>query len=226
MLRMALAVRGAGGSILERMSADLITLSREYGAGASQLASLLGARLGWRVLDSDIPIEVARRLGMPSASLEQWDEHAPGLLESMGTSLLLGTPELLVDPAVAARPQARDVAAATRELLIESAASPPLIIVGHGAQVIFADRPRSLHLRLVAPIADRVRRIMARRSSSEQEARAIAEHVDRDRAHYVKEYLHRDVRDPQLYALQINTGRVAMADAVELVVRLVAAKER
>lgn len=207
------------------MPADLITLSRQYGAGASELASLLGARLGWRVLDAEIPVEVARRLGIPSGSLEEWDEHAPGLLETMGNALLLGSPELLVDPAFAARPHPRDIAAATHQLLVESAASPPLIVVGHGAQAIFADRPRSLHLRLAAPIEDRVRRIMARRSSTEQEARAIADHVDRDRAHYVKEYLHRDVRDPLLYTLQINTGKVAMADAVEIVVRLVEAEQ-
>jgi hypothetical protein len=29
----------------------LITVSREYGAGGSELAALLGERLGWRVLD-------------------------------------------------------------------------------------------------------------------------------------------------------------------------------
>jgi cytidylate kinase len=164
-------------------------------------------------------------LGIPSDSLEDWDEHAPGLLESMGNALLLGSPELLVDPVFAARPHPRDVAAATHELLLDAVRAPPLIIVGHGAQAIFVDRPHSVHVRLVAPIRDRIRRIMARRSSTEQEARAIAEHVDRDRAHYVKEYHHRDVRDPLLYNLLINTGKVAMADAVELVVRLVEAED-
>ena len=42
---------------------DLITLSREYGAGASALAARLGALLGWRVLDEDIPHLVADRIG-------------------------------------------------------------------------------------------------------------------------------------------------------------------
>ena len=207
------------------MPADLITLSREYGAGAGRLAALLGERLGWRVLDAEIPLAVSRRLGIPSDSLEDWDEHAPGLLESMGNALLLGSPELLVDPAFAARPHSRDVAAATHELLLDAARTPPVIIVGHGAQAIFVDRPHSVHVRLVAPIRDRLRQIMARRSSTEQEARAIADHVDRDRAHYVKEYHHRDVRDPLLYNLVINTGKVAMTDALELVVRLVEAED-
>jgi hypothetical protein len=207
------------------MRRDLITLSREYGAGASELASLLGAALGWRVLDADIPVAVAKRLGIPDDALEQWDEHAPSLLENIGNSLMLGSPDLKIDPGFVGRPQARDIAAATRSLLLDAAATPPLIVVGHGAQVIFRDRPRTLHLRLVAPIADRARRIMARRSVIEREAMEIAQYVDRDRAHYVKEFLDRDVRDPLLYALQINTGEVAMPDAVALVLSLLGTKE-
>jgi cytidylate kinase len=203
------------------MRVDLITISREYGAGASELASLLGTRLGWRVLDSDIPLAVARRLGIPSRWLEEWDEHAPRFLENLGNSLLLGSPDLLLDPEYVGRPQARDVAAATRHVLVEAAETPRLIIVGHGAQTIFQGRPGSLHLRLVAPIADRVRRIVARRSCSEREAAAIAEYVDQDRARYVKDFLGRDVRDPHLYGMLINAGVITMEDAVAIVMGLV-----
>ena len=202
------------------MRTDLITISREYGAGASELASLLGARLGWRVLDADIPLAVAKRLGIPSDSLEQWDEHAPRFFEAMGHALLLGSPDVLLDPSFTRTPDARDVAAVTRELLLKEMETPPAIIVGHGAQVIFGDRPRSLHLRLVAPIADRVRRILARRSCTEQEAADIARRVDLDRAHYVKEFLGRNVEDPLLYAVQINTGAISMPDAVAIVLTL------
>jgi cytidylate kinase len=202
------------------MRSDLITISREYGAGASELAALLGARLGWRVLDAEIPRVVASRLRIPDRSLDEWDEHAPGLLESLSNAFLLGSPELLIDPALAGRPEARHIAAATRDVLREAARTPPLIVVGHGAQVVFHDRPRTLHLRLVAPITDRVRRIVVRRSCTERDAVAIAHYVDRDRQKYVREFHGRDVRDPLLYTLQINTGVVEMDDAVRLVLTL------
>ena len=58
---------------------------------------------------------------------------------------------------------------------------------------------------------------------SERDAVEVAYHFDRDRAHYVKEFLGRDVLDPLLYTLQINTGEVPMADAVRLVRELVEA---
>jgi hypothetical protein len=208
------------------MRHDVITISREYGAGASELAALLGSALEWPVMDSEIPLAVAWRLGIPDDSLEQWDEHAPRLLESIGNAVLLGNPEVLVDPAYMRRPAAREVADATRDVLIQRVATPPVIVVGHGAQMIFRDRPRTLHLRLVAPLADRVRRIVARRGCNDEDAANIAKVVDRDRMHYVQQFHHHDVRDPLLYALLINTGIVPMEDAVSLVLSLVGDEPR
>jgi cytidylate kinase len=69
----------------------------------------------------------------------------------------------------------------------------------------------------VAPIAERSRRVATRRGCTEKEAVAMAHHFDRDRAHYVKEFHGRDVTDPLLYTLQINTGEIAMPDAVTIV---------
>jgi cytidylate kinase len=200
---------------------DLITLSREYGAGASMLAAELGARLGWRVLDQEIALGVARRLGLPESAIEEWDEHVPGLLESVSNALVLGNPYILVDAEVAGRPDHTDVADATRQLLLEEAAHPPLIIVGHGGQSLFHGRPGAVHIRLVAPVEARVQRICARRGCNARDAMTLARRMDDDRAHYVREFYGRDVRDPLLYHLQINTGVIDMEEAVRLVLDLV-----
>jgi cytidylate kinase len=207
------------------MRPDLITISREYGAGASDLAARLGETLGWPVLDAEIPHEVAWRLGIPDDSLEEWDEHAPGLLESIGHALVMGSPDVVLDPTYARRPDAEDVAGATRALLLERAATAPLIVVGHGGQAIFHERPGTLHVRLVAPIEVRAERVTRRRSITRQEAVAIAQSVDRDRMNYVKQFHHRDVRDPLLYAIIINTGSVAMPEAEALVLSLLGEAE-
>jgi cytidylate kinase len=202
---------------------DLITISREFGAGGGELAGLLGARLGWRVLDADIPHEVAASLHIPQSALEEWDEHVPSLLEKMGNALLMGSPELLLNPDVIGRPDPQRIALATREVLLAAAARPPLIVVGHGAQSLFHERPHSLHLRLVAPLEDRIRRIDMRRAADPRDAATLARRMDADRANYVREHYGRDVRDPLLYHLQLNTGRIAMDDVVTIVLGLVSA---
>ncbi len=200
------------------MRHDVITLSREYGAGASELAGLLRQRLGWPILDEEVTRMVATELGLPHDFLEEWDEHSPGFLESLGNALRLGSPDMLMDPSYIARPSAPDVVRATRGVVLKAAESAPVILVGHGAQVILQDRPRTLHLRLIAPLADRCRRVMQRRGGTMQHAMSVAQHVDRDRTHYVKEMFGRDLHDPLLYTLQVNTGAMTMSDVVALVV--------
>ncbi|MEP6989364.1 MAG: cytidylate kinase-like family protein [bacterium] len=199
------------------MRHDVITLSREYGAGASELAGLLRQQLGWPILDEEITQMVAAELGLPHAFLEEWDEHSPGFLESFGNALRLGSPDMLMDPSYVARPSAPDIVRATRDVVQRAADAAPVILVGHGAQVILQDRPRTLHLRLVAPPADRCRRVMQRRGGTVQQAMSVSQHVDRDRTHYVKELFGRDLHDPLLYTLQINTGAMTMRDVVALV---------
>lgn len=200
---------------------DIITLSREYGAGASDLAEALGAHLGWPVLDHQIPALVAERLEIPDEALEDSVEHVPTLLENIGTALLRGTPELLIDPNVVGVPEPSVIAAATRELIHEAAAHPPLIVVGHGGQSLFHGRAGTLHVRLVAPVESRIRRICGRRPCSANDAMALARRVDSDRAHYIRQHYGRDVRDPTLYHLVINTSAVAMSEALRLVLDLV-----
>ena len=196
---------------------DLITLSREYGAGASALAARLGALLGWRVLDEDIPHLVADRIGLPDAAIEEADEHIPSMLENIGNALLIGSPDVLIDPEVARLPDPGRVALATRAVIVDAAQRPPLIVVGHGGQSLFRERPNTLHLRLVAPLESRIRRICARRECDPKTATVLARRLDADRARYVREHYGRDVHDPLLYHLQINTGTVSLDQAVRLV---------
>lgn len=199
----------------------MITLSREYGAGAGDLALNLGARLGWRVLDRDLAPSVAERLGAPAAALVPFDERAPSLMERVSKAFIIGSPAWLVNPDVMQQPEAEDVARATETLLVEAAAQSPVVIVEHGAQAIFRGRPGALHVRLVAPIDVRVRRICERRTCDQREATASARRLDADRAHYLRQFYDLDVHDPMLYDLQINTGRVALEEVADLLVRLV-----
>jgi hypothetical protein len=45
-----------------RVTIQLITISREYGAGGSELGVFLGKELGWPVLDHELVQQLAARL--------------------------------------------------------------------------------------------------------------------------------------------------------------------
>jgi len=173
-------------------------------------------------VDRDLPGRVAARLQLDPASVERLDEHAPSLLARVASAMLVCPPEapLFLDTSDVLSPDA--VADATRQEVLEAAASPPLIVVGHGAQCLLRDRPGTLHVRLVAPIAERLKRIRGRLDCHERAALAELKSMDEGRNAYIRRYHEAEWRDPMLYDLQLNTGRITIPRAVEVIAGLVA----
>ena len=200
---------------------QLITISREYGAGGSELAALLGERLGWRVLDHELIHELATRLHLDEADVAALSEHPPSFLDRLASSAVVTAPE----SAWHAAPWSTDadrLAAATRDVLLEEARRPPLIVVGHGGNCLFRDRDDVLRVRVAAPADVRIRRIIERSGIAPQQAAADVRHRDADRQHYLQRYYHTSVSDACAYDLQLNTGTIPLASAAELVLALVA----
>lgn len=197
---------------------DVVTISREFGAGGSDLATELGARLGWPILDHAFVERVAERLKLDPRTVEVLDEHPPTLFSRVASALLIAPVEspMLLDTSQVLSPDA--VADASRAAIMEAVARPPVIIVGHGGQVMLRDRPHTLHVRLVAPIEARVKRICARGGCDARTASADIRRIDDARTGYIRRYFHHDLRDPLLYDLTINTGRTSIAGAADLVV--------
>src|SRR6266571_5050570 len=61
------------------MSSPVITFTRQYASGGSDIARLVAAALDWTVIDNEFVEEVARRAGLPPAEVAERDERAPGL---------------------------------------------------------------------------------------------------------------------------------------------------
>ena len=203
----------------------LITISREFGAGGTRLGQILADRLGWRLLDRELVHAVAERLACTDAEVAACDEHPPSLMERVAAAFTISPPEapVLLNPPVNADPDR--VAWATRRVLLEAVRTPPLIVIGHGGQCLFRDRGDTLHLRLVAPYSHRLQVVCRRSGENEAAAAAAIRHRDADRQHYVRRYYQREWTDPCLYSLQLNTARVPVETAAELVTQLVAAQQ-
>jgi len=209
---------------MERQDTRLITVSREFGAGGSELAAELGRQLQWPVLDHDIVPRVADRLQLDHGTVERFDEHPPSLLARIATVLIVPQPDLYTFPTAAGLPSHDSIAVATRAVIEAAGVALPIIVVGHGAQCIFAGRPDALHVRLVAPFNARLTRVVHRLGVDPASAEALIRRADQDRQAYLQRYFHRDWRSELLYDLQINTGSLSIDEGVALVTRLVAAR--
>jgi cytidylate kinase len=203
---------------------DIVTVSREYGAGGSEFAHALGDRLGWRVFDQAIVSEVAQRLHLRAGVVQQRDEQPPGMFDRIAATLLIAPPESPMQLETAGILTPDSIAEAAHAAIMEASQAPPVIIVGHGAQYIFRDRPGTLQVRLTAPIESRLPRIIARDGGTAQQAAVHARRMDSKREAYVSRYYHHYWADQTLFDAQFNTARTTIPEAVEMVATLIAAR--
>jgi len=198
---------------------NAVTISRRYGAGGGEIAARLARRLGWQVVDREFIAQIASRLEISTNEAEEEDERGEGFVTRMLSAMRLAVP---TDFALAMPVPAEDAATAYREavraVVAMAVRTGHVIIVGRGAQVLLADRPDVLHVRLVAPLASRVPVVASREGLSEAAARALIERKDRDRTRYIQAEFHRDVNDPLLYDLIINTAAGDYDGATDLIV--------
>jgi cytidylate kinase len=207
-------------TLADRVPIQLITISREYGAGGSELGVLLGEMLGWPVLDHELVRQLAVRLKCEEGEVEAMDEHAPSLLERLAAAAVVTAPESRVHSS----PWTTDpdcIAAAAREVLLEAAQRPPLIVVGHGGNCLFRGRADVLRVRVTAPVEVRVRGVASRTGATAQQAAAEVRRRDADRQHYLQRYYRSDVNDACQYDLQINTATVPLDVAAQLILSVI-----
>jgi cytidylate kinase len=79
--------------------------------------------------------------------------------------------------------------------------------------------PNVVHLRVVAPIEQRIERIQQIAALSADAARDLVHRRDRAAGDYVKSFYNVDWTDPLLYTVVINTNKLTPPLAVDLIVK-------
>jgi cytidylate kinase len=198
----------------------LITVSREFGAGGSLVAAHAARALGWRLVDNDFVARVAARAGLPEATVALRDERAPGFREWLLRALARAAPDLF-SPATASPPAELEEAAlvkVTESVVADLAAEGRVVLVGRAAPAVLERKESALHVRVVAPKADRIRAVMARHALGSSDAQKLMEETDRDRQRYHRDYYDRDWADPTHFHLVLNTGLLGYEGAGEVIV--------
>jgi cytidylate kinase len=202
------------------MAPPVITITRQYASGGSEVARLVAVQLEWDVIDNEFVAEVARRAGLPADEVAQREERAPGLLERLARTLAAASPEMFIASAGAPR-VAQDEGALvqlTERVIAEAAAHGRIVLVGRGAQAVLAQRPDALHVYVVASKPWRMKLAVARLGVPATEAEKVVDETDRQRDHYVKTYYVRHRQDLVNYDLVVNTERLGIEGAAALVV--------
>ena len=197
----------------------VITISREYMAGGSDVAGRVAEALGWTVIDDALIDAVAERSGFTPEDVESLEESVPSFMERFAQSSALSSPEnLLSTPNAIEGPATVQLAHVTRKVIEEFGRRDRLVFVGRAAAAVLASERNAIHVRLVAGLESRVQEAMRQLGIGEEEARAAVEERDDGRARYHKELFGRDWSDPVNYHLVLNTEMIGRDGAAELVV--------
>jgi CMP/dCMP kinase len=203
----------------------LITISRMYGSGGSEVAERVARALGWSLLDNAFVDAVAERLGVAPAEISAREERVPSLVERIGEAMALGAPEMLPAASEAILPPTDEkILEVTRRVIEEAVARGPVVLVGRGAQSSLAERSDALHVFCYAPADALARRAAKRLNITAEQARKVVEETNRNREQFVQKNWNRSWKAHANYHVCVNTEWLGIDGAANLVVGL--ARER
>ena len=180
----------------------IVTISRGSMSGGEAFAKCLAANLGYPVLGREVLVEAAARLGVPEEVLREKIQTSAGLFEKLTADRHI----YLV---------------ALQSALADQCVSGNLIYHGNAGHFLLKDVPNVLRVRLIAPMAMRVRAVMEQQGLSAEAAEEYIRYVDQERVEWTKFVYGVDWRDPRNYDIIINLRKVTLESACAMVTGVV-----
>lgn len=197
----------------------IVTVSRELGSLGTRIAEGVAARFDTSCVDKEVLAEMARQAGVPVEEIAEGEER------------LLSRPMVVSEEM---RAFFSDRQGSGRSGLSEAnyiermsdaidalAEGGNIVFVGRGVQMILAHRPDTLHTHIYAPLDVRSARVQALRGlqGMEQAMQIVRRADERRRGWFRRFFTGANWKDPRHYHLMINTGRVSVDTAVDIIVQ-------
>jgi cytidylate kinase len=200
--------RGRTAPTAARYPASLtIAISREAGARGGSIAKRAGTKLGWQVYGQELLEYMAQEGTFRQQVLDQLPGGAAEWVEK----------ELdcrIKEQSVSANPSIIDLA----RMVLSLGAQGEAVLVGRGAGCILPDRS-TLHVRLVAPLADRVAYMTQWLRLTEEEAAEQVSRRDARRAEFLTTHFHCKPGEVHQYDMVLNTSLLGEEASAEIIVQ-------
>ena len=181
----------------------VITFSREAHSGTRDLARMLAERLGYRYVSRDeLTHAVTLRSGLSRrAENAETEGRALSFIEQLGEQL---------------SGEREAYRAALKVVITEFALADNVVLVGHGAGQFLSDLPGVVRVFVVAPMEERVARVIAEGEVEPDRARPLIDEQDKESAAYLRYLFGIDWLDPHQWDLVINVGRAHATAALDM----------
>jgi cytidylate kinase len=166
----------------------ILTVSREFGSGGSEIGRRVAAALNYECVDREIILNDIRAAG---EKWEEWseglDEHCPTIWEKYDWSF-------------------RGFGALLQSAVLSRAANDRAVIMGMGANFLLNGIPHSLRIHVVAPLEHRIAALMERDSLTRATAEWMIEKKDSERSCFIHSLYRRHWDKPEEYDRVIDMG--------------------
>jgi cytidylate kinase len=183
----------------------VVTISRQMGAGGSDVARKLAEMLGppWQIWDQQIIDAIANHAEVRKEMVQSLDEQAQDEVETVVKSLL-GV-RVIESPSYHKH---------LAEVLLTIERAGFAIILGRGANFVL---PRTLRVRLKASMPVRIKRVMEQRHLTHEQAERAIRDSDRQRAAFIKQMFGRQIDEEGAYDLVIYTDNLSPEGAARII---------
>ncbi|WP_026665130.1 AAA family ATPase [Butyrivibrio sp. FC2001] len=187
---------------------NIITISRQFGAGGSTIGQAVADRLGFYYCDKDMIINAALESGSLSPEeVRYYDERVPrefGFGQSLFDFYNKPLDERLFN--------------AQREAIKKVAEKGNCVIVGRNANIILKEFDRTLHVFISATERARLQRMCEKMPDLSEEK--VLEHlksVDKARKKYCKYYTNTEFGNAAYYDLCVKSSSLGIDKCVDLI---------
>lgn len=199
----------------------VVTISRQFGAGGRTLAERVAKELQYRYVHEDMIKEIAIKAQVSHDQIKSFEKR--------GTDKLMKFLDKIVSTSYVERLCAENYGYVDEKSYVDAVKATILdfyekgnvVLVGRGGQFILEKNKGTTHVLLVGDLPSRIRFLVTQYGIKEEDAEKAIRRADDIRSRFLNFYAEPERHnDPLSYDLTINTGRVSMDSAVDLIVNL------
>ena len=176
----------------------IITIARERGAYGRIVAEMLTKRLGSHFIDCKIVDTRLDAMGITEKKRSAFDERRPGFFAALTNAV-------------------EEYVCCLKQVMYEEAQCGNCVVLGRGSQVLFAEVPGAVRVRLVASPQVRYQRVAESEKLDIRQAKEVVDRIDHDRAGFNSYFFDTDWSDPSCYQMVLNTEHLTPENAVEII---------
>ena len=188
----------------------IINIGRQFGGGGVAVAMELGRKLGIPVYDKELIKKAAQDSGFSAEFFEESDERKRFFsLSAIFANRFSETENYMSD---------RGIFKMQSQTIRSLAEQGSAIIVGRCSDYILRDMECTLDVFLTSPLEVRAARIAERTGLSVEDAAALAEDKDRQRAEYYNYYTYTDWGVASTYDLCIDSSVLGIEGTADFII--------